>query len=310
MMRIAVLRNPKSSKNIARPAPAYPPSIAQFELDDAANLPALLQKLHQDTLDLLVIDGGDGTVRQIVTHLPGIFTTHMPLLGILANGNTNLIARSLGREKPPASLDELARTPRHEVAAASVTMRLLRLDFEHENRACERGFITGWGAYATATKIAVEEIAKRGEKQVTAAILKTLTRAFFAQDAAKIRHGVEMGLTIDNTAAWNGMSFIGLATTLNGPLTAGFNPFWGKGDNPIRLTTVEAPAKYLPLALPFALFGRPMPWMQNAGYRSDRCNDIELQISDDLILDGEKIEIGVPQKIAISARERLQFIPL
>src|SRR4029453_18909087 len=46
--------------------------------------------------ELVVIDGGDGTVRQVLSALPAAFGDHPPLLSVVASGKTNILAFDLG----------------------------------------------------------------------------------------------------------------------------------------------------------------------------------------------------------------------
>ena len=52
--------------------------------------------LARDGLDLLVIDGGDGTVRDVISLLPHTFGEAPPLLAVLPSGKTNVLAIDLG----------------------------------------------------------------------------------------------------------------------------------------------------------------------------------------------------------------------
>jgi hypothetical protein len=53
-----------------------------------------------------------------------------------------------------------------------------------------RGFILGWGAYATGTRIARQEIAARGPGQAALAVVSTLRRALLGAGRRALRRGV------------------------------------------------------------------------------------------------------------------------
>lgn len=315
-MRIALLRNPASSNNLGRPVSRYPSAIDVVEPVGKSEIPVVLQKLRDESApDLLLIDGGDGTIREIVTHLPDIFGTETPFLGIIANGNTNLIARSAGTIRNSELLEGFLKKPGRDLAGMSRKIPLLRIDSSNRNRRTERGFMAGWGAYAAGSRIAIEELGTKGGKQVAGAVLKTLRRALFGQDAKILRKGVTTRLSVSGqrTDEKNRACFIGLATTLPGRLTAGLNPFWGTGNGAIRWTHVRAPARGLLVAAPLAMFGRQTKWMAREGYSSGRSEWLELEIGEPhttLVLDGEFIALDGMETLSISAQETLNFVAL
>lgn len=298
-MRIAVLRNPHSTRNRGRDAPEPPAGVRLIAATDIATLGATLADECARGLDLLVIDGGDGTIREVVSRLPEAAGGAPPLLGILAHGNTNLIARKLGALPGYAALEGLQRP---ELLIRSTP--LLRLDIEGQG-APLRGFICGWGAYATGTRIAVEEIEARGGGQVLRAVLATLRRALFGDEG--MRAGVDASFAALGHPVQHGGRFLGIATVLEGPLLAGLNPFWGGGQGALRWLDILSPAPRLALAAPCAALGCPMGWMDGAGYRSGRSAEITLGLRTPIVLDGELVTLAPGSEIRISAAETLHF---
>ena len=310
LMQFVVLRNPSSSKNRAGKTKFYPSNIKPINLTNVADLPDVLASLHRDGVKCIIVDGGDGTVREVLTHLPNIYGTDLPSIGILPHGNTNLIARNTGALHSPAALSKLENLPTHEKAAVVQAVPMLRLDFEGAERPSLRGFMMGWGAFASATRLAIEENTSTGPFQVLDVFFKTLKSAFLQGRKGEMRQGVPASLTINGEASEQGHRFIGLATTLTGTLVAGLNPFWGKGDGAIRWTDVLAPAPHLVPASLIAITGRCMKWMLKRGYHSGCAEKIDLIIDTPLVLDGELIPVDQKQKILITAREKVYFISI
>ncbi|SFH64308.1 diacylglycerol kinase family protein [Albimonas pacifica] len=288
-MRAARLRNPASARNRGRPATPLAGDVREVELTGPDRLDATLAALAAEGIELLIVDGGDGTLREIASRLPDAFP-RPPRLAVIAGGNTNLVARHAGAAKPA----EIARLR----AGGGRERRLRLLRAEREGAPPLRGFILGWGAYETATRIAAEEGRGRGAPQVARTILATLRRAAFGAEATSLRRGVERGLG-------PGRALAGVATTLEGPLLPGLDPFWGEGDDPIRWTEAPAPAPHLALGLAFALAGRPTGWMRRAGYRSGRAATLELG-APAFVMDGERFEAAGP--VRLSAAETLTFL--
>ncbi|MEM7507132.1 MAG: diacylglycerol kinase family protein [Pseudomonadota bacterium] len=298
-MRIAVLRNPASTRNKDARAPALPPDVRLIEATGIDALDATLCDACERGLDLLVIDGGDGTIREVVSRLPEASSGQPPLLAIIAHGNTNLIARKMGALP---GYEELAGLRRDRLLVRSTPV--LRLDVEGWQRPL-RGFICGWGAYATGTRIAVEEIEARGGGQVLRAILATFRRALFGGEG--LRRGVRAKLDAKGHPQQQGARFLGIATVLEGPLLAGLNPFWGGGQGALRWLDILAPARWLALAAPSVALGRPTNWMTRSGYRAGRSERIRLQLDTPVVLDGELVRLEPGSTVQLSADETLRF---
>jgi len=307
-MRIAVLRNAGSFRNRGQGAPDPPEGLIRVDLSGIDQLSGVLSDLHRTGFDLLVIDGGDGTVREVVSRLPEVFAGEMPMLGVMARGNTNLIARKCGCVPDYRALVGLLEAPVDEVRSAALAVPMLRIDGLAERPV--RGFIAGWGAYASGTRIARQEIAARGGRQVVRAVLATLRRALFGADAADLRRGVRAEMRIDAGERGAVRRFIGIATTLRGSLVAGLNPFWGSGGGPIRWLDVTAPPRRLMLAAPCVAFGKPMGWMNAAGYGSGRAERIRLAIEDGIVVDGEIFATDPEKPLTLSAHEQVRILAL
>ncbi len=289
-MRAARLRNAASSRNRGRSAAPMPPGVREVALDRLDTLDVALAELAAEQTELLLIDGGDGTLREIASRLPETFPSRLPRIGMIANGNTNLAARHAGAVRA----DRVEAILRGE--GRERRLRLLRADREGERPL--RGFILGWGAYESATRMAAQERRGRGGAQVARVIGAVLRRSLIGAEAATLRRGVHGGIGPAPALA-------GVATTLEGPLLLGLNPFWGPGAGPIRWTEAAAPGRRLSIGLVRALAGRPARWMERAGYLSGRAETLTLRVPV-FVMDGERIEATAP--VRLSAREELRFV--
>jgi len=303
-MRLGVLRNPTSTGNRGRLAPMLPPGTALVETIEASESRAALDRLRKAGAEAVVVDGGDGTVRAAVTALFEVFPGDRPSLAILANGNTNLIGRRLGALGGAPSLARLARMSAADGAALSRSCPVLHLSFA-DGRPCERGFIAGWAAYAEATRIAAEEMKRRHRAQIFGAILAILRRSLSRAEGPALRRGVSCAFNAEGHNTTLARRFLGIVTTLPGPLLWPLDPFWGTGTGPIRWLDVTAPPRRLALAAPLAALGWPMAWMGDAGYRSGLSGRIELGLPGDIVIDGERIRGG---DVLITAHETVSVI--
>ena len=307
LIRLALLRNPASTGNLGRPPPALPPGAVLAETAGPRNCDSALARLAADRPDLLVIDGGDGTVRDAISRFPAVFGTNWPAIAVIASGNTNLIARRLGA----TGIDDLPRLATLGGTDLSGRLRpapVLRLDIGDRTY---RGFIAGWGAYATATRIGREEIAARHGAQIMRAVLATLRRALFGAEAAALRRGIEAAFRAHGYAEASGRRFLGIATTLPGRLIGPLSPFWGEGKEPIRWLDIISPPRHLALAAPLVALGRPTAAMRRSGYFSGRSARLELELArgaGGIILDGEEIPARSGVSATMTAQEMVRWM--
>ncbi len=307
-MRLGILRNPASTGNLGRPALALPAEAVLAETAGPRDCAEALARLHARGVDLVVVDGGDGTVRDAISRFPAIFGPDWPPVAVLANGNTNLVARRMGALRP----EDLPRLAILRPADLSQHLRpapVLRIDIP--DRGTLRGFIAGWGAYATATRIGHEEIAARHGAQVAGAVLATLRRALVGGEAAALRRGVAGTLSADGHPVAEGRRFIGIATTLPGRLIGPLQPFWGDGEGAVRWLDILAPPRGLALAAPLVAIGRPTGAMRRGGYHSGRSPHVSLTLapgSGGIVLDGETVPGDGGLTATITAGESVRWL--
>lgn len=288
---IGYIRNPRSTASGATPRPAADLLVRQPQTLDA--LATDLQAIHAAGVDVLIVDGGDGTIREVLSRAEGIWPTGALRYAIVAHGNTNLIARNAG------ALPE--QDPVGAIRSGALTERkvpVLRVDREGE--APIRGFIMGAGAYETATRIAQEEIASRHGLQVALTILKLI----FSRE---LRKGATFAVAHDGAPSMAEARMLFGMTSLPGKLIFGLSPFWNTGPGPIRWLDIAADPPALFLGAPLVALGRPMNWMRRA-YRSGSSHVVELTLDGDLVIDGERFAPGGAGKIRVTADETVTFL--
>ena len=262
-------------------------------------------RVMREDLDVLVVDGGDGTVREIASRwfdLP----RRPRALGIIEHGNTNLIARKVGRV---SDLGRLAQITQDELTSQVASAPILRFDFDAASRPV-RGFIAGGGAYALATETVSSSAQMGGTPKVITTVIKTLFRAGIGRGQSALRDGVATVFSGDGAEIRNGSSFLGIVTALDGALVARLNPFWGDGSGAIRWTNIDAPPAHMARGMLRAAFGCPAAWMTAAGYTSGRADRIELELDGPLIVDGDRVGDLGRQRITISADETLPVLAI
>lgn len=314
MARLGLIRNPFSQRNkggVELPADAARLFGGHIAAPDTPEkLRAVLDGYARAGVEMLVVDGGDGTVREVLTALPHAYDNAPPAIAILAAGKTNLIAADVGTTGyGPRGLAGLVRAAHEDTLGRRLTRRpVLSLhwpDGEHGN---VRGMLMGAGAFTRGTDLANAAIHKAGFTQEIAVALTmagVLGRALIGNDPHGWLAGEEFRFTADGGPPQDGNRFLFLTTTLN-RLIMGLWPFWDQGDSPLRYLDVAANPPRLLTALPRLMTGRPSHAMRQSGaYRSGGAERLELHLTRPLIMDGETYP---PGRVILSASDSITFV--
>lgn len=296
------IRNPRATRG---GAPAqWAPGTIRREITDFADLDAILRDLAAAGVRRLVIEGGDGTVREVLSRAPEIWAGAPPDYAIVKAGNTNLIARQVGAVTP-AALDP-GRLRRRETPLLTVIRAGARP---------LRGFILGAGAYEKATTLAQREIALRHGPQVALAVLRALMRP---EIRAANRIGFAPGAAPGAAAPPEDRLLIAV-TSLQGPLIYGLDPFrsGAPATDPatdeatnagaLRWLDIRAGAPRLALGVFFTACGRPRRWMATH-YHRGRADQAAITLDGPFVMDGEAFEPGADGGAHVSTRESATFL--
>lgn len=290
MTRIGVVRNPKSHGNRAHPPGPAPEGVRLVEPFGRDALRAELETFAHEGLDLLVIDGGDGTVRDVISLLPHTFGEQLPLLAVLPSGKTNVLAIDLGAPND-WRLEEVL------IAARQVEPRIkerppLRISWADGHRPCLQGFFFGVGAPVKATNLAqkTHKVGLFHNVAVAVTIATATLGALFGGARDEWREGVPARLTLDGEAQPGGERFAVVATALK-RLPFGLKPF-GAPREGLKLLDVDAPPRRLLKAVPLVLSGKAEPKLEGMGYRRRDPSQIGLGGGAPFVLDGETFEGG------------------
>jgi diacylglycerol kinase family enzyme len=135
MARVALLSNPLSTGNRSflpriRAFCAENPDIFHYEVEHVAQIGEALRTIARVRPQILVINGGDGTVQVTLTELyhGGQFGETPPPVAVLPNGKTNLIALDLGAVGDPLdALERIMTMARDDIAPFIVARELIAL---------------------------------------------------------------------------------------------------------------------------------------------------------------------------------------
>lgn len=282
--RVGVIGNPRSRRNqkVALADKAAPGMLVRAPATQAELVEAL-RAFAAQKIDLLVVDGGDGTVRDVLTAAPAVFGNMLPAMAVIPSGKTNALAIDLGIPTRWSAVDAQAA-----LAAGRVQTRS-PVEIVREDGAVLRGFLFGTGAFVRATELAqrTHEIGAFGGLAVGLSLMAALAQTFFGRSDNPWRAGERMRMSdLADGVTRDGSLYLMLGSTLR-RLPLGLKPL-GANERGLNILAIEAPPKLMPLSTPAVLFGREGGWLERAGYH--HCHDtpaFRLTLQDGFVLDGE-----------------------
>jgi diacylglycerol kinase (ATP) len=319
-MRIGVLNNLRSGRSTARVRRLLGlldryPEVAHVETTSVAAVPEALLELASQDVELLVVNGGDGTLSHALTGIlaHGDFDGRVPQLAVLRGGRTNMSARDLGSGRNPvralAGLIEAARAGR--LAQLSVDRPVLRV--QHGPRGSggvTYGMFFGAGVIYRGIEL-VHRFFPRERQGVFGASLVTaalLGRTALLGDTHGVLQPDKIHMLLDGAATDRGESLLVMATSLE-RLFLGMRPFWGLGDGAVRFTSIAAEAQHMARSLPRILAGQPGSAVGEAtGFTSRNAKRVDLRLDCGLTVDGELLAPERERIVSITADHRVRFV--
>jgi len=306
-MRVGVVRNPASHANRRRRRPAPDGDVIFAEAPNAATMGEVLRDFARQEIGLLVLEGGDGSLRDMITALPAAFGAAPPLLAVMPAGKTNLLARDLGL----FSLDTL---PLPKLLAEAKTgfrperlkaRRVLDICWSDGRHAPVSGFFFGAAAFRRATILAqsVHRLGAFQRPAIALTLISGFTRVLAGGSNDPWRAGETMTIALDGADPASGRRFVVLASTLKRfPLR--MKPF-DNGLGGLRYLEVDAPPQRLGRAIATLMSAEPAAWLGDYGYRRGSGDEMRLTLAEPFVLDGEIFPAG---ELIISAARELQFV--
>ena len=299
MIRAGVIWNQRSHRNKGAGRAPLPEDVLDIVPEQESELFAGLRRLAAEGVELVVIDGGDGTVREVLTRLPEAYGGRYPMLAIVPNGKTNALALDLGVPLGASLEDILAAARAGKRPKKRHCLEVLRPGQALPER---RGFLFGLGAFVRGTELA-QRNHDRGlfdNAAVGITLLGAVRRTLFGGPDEPWRRGETVALSFaGEPRQW----FLVLASTYKRfPLD--LKPF-GEPHEGLKVLSVEAPPRRLVRAVPAILQGRSPPWLAQDGYRRDDLASFDLDFPGDFVLDGEVFEGG---KLSLRQGPELEFV--
>ena len=306
---VGVIRNLRSHRQAA----ALPDWSGRAHLlvetpAERSELQDVLARFAERRVDYIVVAGGDGTVRDVLTCGAGYFGEAWPPLIIVPCGKTNALAVDLGL---PArwTLEEALEA----VAAGRIEQRRSLVVAQRDNAdARVQGFVFGGGAYAAAIQLGQRAHDKGAFNNLAVAVTAfwAFLQTAFGNAGNPWRRGSPMRIhdAQGRELAHSGFGrpderHLVFASTL-GRFPAGMRPF-GNGGEGLRAAVIDSTHHGLLLRLPLIFRGIVSARMRRFGYHVIDADGLQVEIADRFILDGEAFPGG---RYQLSLGPKLRFV--
>ncbi len=310
-LRVGCLNNPLSGGNRRRLGPVRRvldahAQVRRRDVETPADVVAALQDFARHGIDVIAINGGDGTVQAVLTAIVGdrIFESP-PLLAVLAAGTTSMIAGDVGvrgrRAEGLRRLLDWARSP--DASARLVERSVLRLEHSPGARPLF-GMFFGTAGIEQGIRFCLDRVHTKGVRgELGAGLALAALLLGLARGRCAAVRPVPITAAVDGENPQRRDHLVFMITTLE-RLVVGLRPFWGQGPGALRYTAVLGRPHRLLAALPRLLRGRAGGQVTaDNGYVSRNVDEARLWLDGaGYTLDGEMFT-GEPGRGPIVLRE-------
>lgn len=270
-----------------------------------------LADLAGNNVELLAINGGDGTVSAVLGTMlmDGMFSTP-PRVALLPGGTANMNAGDIGiRGSLRKAVERFCRWCEGDGGDGTLARRALLEVLPRGATSPRHGMFLGGGAIMQGTEYAHQEVHSRGLRDDFSLALTTIRTVWgVLRDDPRFNRHVSLGLTLDEAEAVRYDTLILAISTLE-RLAFGMRPFWSNEPGNLRLTLMEQGCTQFARTFFSIARGRPnRNAIPASGYRSHNADQIDIEMDGQLNLDGEILDID--GAVSIRATEPLEFLVL
>lgn len=307
--RIGLIRNRRSHGNERAQAEVNEiPGVIVATPSQRSELPQIMADFASRGVDVVAIDGGDGTVRDVITCGASAFGECWPALIVLPSGKTNALAWDLGI-RPGWSLADAMEALRRE----SFVVRRPIVVAQRDNPSAQvRGFVLGAGAYTQAISLGQDahDFGAFNAAAVGVTTAWSVLQAMFGRAGNPWRRGTRMRLRDADGHEFRHVGtspaderYMIFASTLE-RFPAGLQPFRGI-DAPMRIAVLDNARRSVLLRLPAIFRGRAGEGTRRMGFQAHGLEAFDFDIDDRFILDGEAFP---PGSYSVKLGPRLHFV--
>ena len=295
--RIGVIYNPRSHRNKGQDlALGERHHVMVATPETRAQIAAALDEFARSGIDYLIVNGGDGTVRDVLTLGHGVFGDDWPALAVLPKGKTNALNVDLGAPDDwslRAAIDAFTQ-------GRQVVRRPLQVRRRDAEGVVLHGFILGAGAFTLGIRAGQEAHSLGFFNSLAVGVTAAwgLGQTLFGFARNPWRRGVTTDIRLqpgDRALPHSGAGeadrrTLLLATTLC-RLPMGIKPF-GHVREGLKLLAWDRPRRRMVPAVPAILAGWESDWLQRMGLHRADAEGFTMTLGDEFILDGEAFPAG------------------
>jgi diacylglycerol kinase family enzyme len=286
---IGIVNNPRSRRNRRHPAVAARLRALlrdEGQLHDASTpeeLARALESFRAAGIDVLGINGGDGTVHYVLTAIARAWgDAALPRLLLLRGGTMNTVAHGNGiHGRPEGILRAVLSRRRRGTPLPTVERDLLRVTADRA--APQYGFIFGTGTVVTFLEA---YYARRNPTPVTAALLVAHAAASALANgrfAARLTRRERLRVETDGEE-WPAGSFLALAAATTPDIGFGFRAFHRCDEQPGFFHAVGVTGSLPALALSVPRIRRGAPWRRRVA---------QDEVARTLVLEGDGLRFTI-----------------
>lgn len=290
------------------------PNVLVAEPAGSDDLPRILNDFKARGIQLLVVNGGDGTVRDVLTCGLPVWGEAWPALAVLPRGKTNALNVDLGAPADWTLAGVIAAfEDGQRIRRLGIMMTPVPMNGELRESRQLMGFILGAGAFTTGIKVG-QDAHRLGAFNSLAVGVTTAwgaLQAFLGTSRNRWRRGIGMEVLLgpdrkplphsgfgDPAQRW-----VLVASTLD-RLPVGMQLF-GPYREGLRMMVVDSARRRLLAMAPAILTGRASAWAQRAGIHYAKASEFELTLDAEFILDGEIFPAG---RYQVAEGPELRFV--
>lgn len=294
---IGVIRNPRSHRN-----KGHAPEMAERP-DVITRTPRTREALARDLAEMaslgiamLAVDGGDGTVRDVMTCGASCFGENWPRMIVLPKGKTNALAVDLGLPNHWSLAEALAAAK-----GPGVERRPVVVNGAGEQGGSIIGFFLGAGIFTTATNEG--QVAHRygafNSFAVGLTAVSGILQGLFGTGHRGWRGITPIRLLLDaeerevahSEYGPNGSRYAILISTLN-DFPLGIKPFGRQQPDGLKYLLVDYPLRRVVALAPALLAGWEGDLLRRLGVHRGHAQEAIFEVGDTFILDGEAFPAG------------------
>lgn len=254
-------------------------------------VPSVLEEFAEQSVNLLAINGGDGTVAQVLsTLLLHSYFPSLPLIALLPGGTTNMNVGDIGIP------GNLVKTVSVLCACSDNNHKRFRLRTRPilkvkpgDNAQALHGFFFGIGAIIQGIEYCHESLHSKGfGNELGPGLALARTVWGIIRKDSRFTQPVSATLAIDNNPVKHTESIQFLLVSSLERLFLGIRPYWGTEQGSLHFSMIRYNADRFLRTFPSLLRGRPNHNATiEAGYRSHNIEKLTMHMTGTFTLDGE-----------------------